>query len=151
VHVCNQSDLASRHVVEKSFQRSFSEEIMGEHNSSVTTVNSRSYLVGLHQWNERATSPHAPHIVIKTDASDSGWGAVMDHQMAAGSWDNWMKKQLINYQELMAVHLAIQSFKGTIKDSVVLIRSDNTATVAAINHFSSPVDHFTNWQEKSSI
>ncbi len=53
------------------------------------------------------------HAVVFTDASATGWGAT--------------------YNELLAVHLALSRLRGHLQGKEVLVRTDNTATVAYIN------------------
>ncbi|KAL0187989.1 hypothetical protein M9458_015088, partial [Cirrhinus mrigala] len=60
-------------------------------------------------------------IVVTTDASKTGWGATCNRQAASGVWTGPRLFWHINCLELLAVLLALR-------------RSDNTATVAYINH-----------------
>ena len=71
--------------------------------------------------------------MVTTDASLSGWGATLDGWTASGRWEPSMKKAHINYLELMAVFLALKHFRSRIGGCHVLVRSDNTTTVAYIN------------------
>ncbi len=65
------------------------------------------------------------HVVFSTDASTTGWGA-----MGNGPQLQWH----INCLELLAVWLALRRFRTLLHDKHILVRSDNTATVAYINH-----------------
>ncbi|KAL0175185.1 hypothetical protein M9458_031153, partial [Cirrhinus mrigala] len=60
-------------------------------------------------------------IVVTTDASKTGWGATCNGQAASGVWTGPRLFWHMNCLELLAVLLALR-------------RSDNTATVAYINH-----------------
>ncbi|KAL0157267.1 hypothetical protein M9458_048513, partial [Cirrhinus mrigala] len=60
-------------------------------------------------------------IIVTTDASKTGWGATCNGQAASGVWTGPRLFWHINCLELLAVLLALR-------------RSDNTATVAYINH-----------------
>ncbi|KAL0198547.1 hypothetical protein M9458_007087, partial [Cirrhinus mrigala] len=60
-------------------------------------------------------------IIVTTDASKTGWGATCNGQAASGVWTGSRLFWHINCLELLAVLLALR-------------RSDNTATVAYINH-----------------
>ncbi len=53
---------------------------------------------------------------------------------AAGLWTGSRLQWHINCLELLAVWLALRRFKGLLHDKHVLVRTDNTATVAYINH-----------------
>ncbi|KAL0179664.1 hypothetical protein M9458_025106, partial [Cirrhinus mrigala] len=60
-------------------------------------------------------------IIVTTDASKTGWGATCNGQAASGVWTGPRLFWHINCLELLAVLLALR-------------RTDNTATVAYINH-----------------
>ncbi|KAI2665918.1 Transposon Ty3-G Gag-Pol polyprotein [Labeo rohita] len=74
------------------------------------------------------------HIIGTTDASKTGWGAVCNGQAASGVWTGPQLHWHINCLELLAVLLALRRFRPLIQGKHVLVRSDNTATVAYINH-----------------
>ncbi len=74
------------------------------------------------------------HVVVSTDASAMGWGAMCNGHAAAGLWTGSRLQWHINCLELLAVRLALRRFKGLLHDKHVLVRTDNTATVAYINH-----------------
>ncbi len=74
------------------------------------------------------------HIVVSTDASATGWGAICNGHAAAGFWTGPQLQWHINYLELLAVWLALRRFRTLLHEKHVLVRSDNTATVAYINH-----------------
>ena len=83
-----------------------------------------------------------PHtVVVTTDASSLGWGAVLEGMIEGerrygtvqGKWDCWKVAWHINNLELMAVQLALAHFVNTLKSQMVLVRSDNTTTCAYIN------------------
>ncbi|KAL0152766.1 hypothetical protein M9458_052489 [Cirrhinus mrigala] len=73
-------------------------------------------------------------IVVTTDASKTGWGATCNGQAASGVWTGPRLFWHINCLELLAVLLALRRFRPMIQGKHVLVRSDNTATVAYINH-----------------
>ncbi|KAI2647961.1 ORF V: Enzymatic polyprotein [Labeo rohita] len=73
-------------------------------------------------------------IVVTTDASKTGWGAVCNGQSASGVWKGPRLHWHINCLELLAVLLALRRFRPLIQGKHVLVQSDNTATVAYINH-----------------
>ncbi len=74
------------------------------------------------------------HVVVSTDASAMGWGAMCNGHAAAGLWTGSRLQWHINCLELLAVWLALRHFKGLLHDKHVLVRTDNTATIAYINH-----------------
>ncbi|KAL0149293.1 hypothetical protein M9458_055331 [Cirrhinus mrigala] len=74
------------------------------------------------------------HVVVHTDASTTGWGAVCNGQAASGSWTGPRLLWHINCLELLAVLLVLHRFLPMLRHKHVLVRTDNTATVAYINH-----------------
>ena len=73
------------------------------------------------------------HVVVTTDASNTGWGATCNGQAASGSWTGPRLLWHINCLELLAVHLALRRFRPLLLDKHVLVRTDNTAAVSYIN------------------
>ncbi len=74
------------------------------------------------------------HVVVSTDASATGWGAMCNGHTAAGLWTGPQLQWHINCLELLAVWLALRRFRTLLHEKHILVRSDNTATVAYINH-----------------
>ncbi len=74
------------------------------------------------------------HVVVSTDASVMGWGAMCNGHAAAGLWTGPQLQWHINCLELLAVWLALRRFRTLLHEKHILVRSDNTATVAYINH-----------------
>ncbi|KAI2655537.1 ORF V: Enzymatic polyprotein [Labeo rohita] len=72
------------------------------------------------------------HVVMNTDASKTGWGAVCNGQAASGSWTGPRLQWHISCLELLAVLLALRRFLPMLRDKHVLIRTDNVPTVAYI-------------------
>ncbi|KAL0149356.1 hypothetical protein M9458_055394, partial [Cirrhinus mrigala] len=87
-------------------------------------------------WRFPATRPffRPEHLVVYTDASSTGWGAVCNGQAASGSWTGPRLQWHINCLELLAVLLALRRFRLMLRHKHVLVRTDSTATVAYINH-----------------
>ncbi len=73
------------------------------------------------------------HAVVFTDASATGWGATYNRHAVSGLWTGPQLHWHINCLELLAVRLALGRLKGPLHGKHVLIRTDNTATVAYIN------------------
>ncbi len=67
------------------------------------------------------------HVVVSTDASAMGWGAMCNGHAAAGLWTGPRLQWHIN---CLAVWLALRRFKSLLHNKQVLVRTDNTATVA---------------------
>ena len=78
-----------------------------------------------------------PFMIIQTDASTLGWGAVYGDQEVGGRWTSLESTSHINILELQAAFFALKSFcRDTIKGHVQL-QIDNTTAVAYINNMGS--------------
>ncbi len=73
------------------------------------------------------------HAVVFTDASTTGWGATYNGHAVSGVWTGPQLHWHINCLELLAVRLALSRLRGRLERKDVLVRTDNTATVAYIN------------------
>ncbi|XP_067245130.1 uncharacterized protein, partial [Chanodichthys erythropterus] len=73
-------------------------------------------------------------VMLTTDASLTGWGAIMSGRSAQGLWEDHQLSWHINRLEMMAVFLALKHFLPDLRGFHVLVRTDNTAVVAYINH-----------------
>ncbi len=73
------------------------------------------------------------HAVVFTDASSTGWGATYNGHAVSGVWTGPQLHWHINCLELLAVRLALSRLRGRLQRKDVLVRTDNTATVAYIN------------------
>ncbi|KAL0199608.1 hypothetical protein M9458_002795, partial [Cirrhinus mrigala] len=72
-------------------------------------------------------------VVVTTDASKTGWGAVCNGHAVSGSWLGPRLQWHINCLELLTVLLALRRLRPLIQGKHVLVRIDNAATVAYIN------------------
>lgn len=78
--------------------------------------------------------------MLNTDASLSGWGAVLDRVVPArGFHAPRLRRAQINVLELATVRLALESLVGFLKsrESWVLVKSDTAVTVGAVNAMAS--------------
>ncbi|KAL0165643.1 hypothetical protein M9458_037487, partial [Cirrhinus mrigala] len=69
-------------------------------------------------------------VTLATDASLTGWGAVISGHPARGRQLTWH----INCLEMLAVFRALKHFLPDLRDRHVLVRTDNTSVVSYINH-----------------
>lgn len=72
--------------------------------------------------------------MLATDASLTGWGAVMSGHPARGLWSGRHLTWHINCLEMLAVLCALRYFLTDLRGHHVLVRTDNTAVVSYINH-----------------
>lgn len=99
------------------------------------------WVQSLDSWNGRLLLPPAQFdFQLLTDASESGWGAVLSEpacRTASGAWCPAVSSESSNYRELFAVYLALLSFKSSLGGKKVEILSDNITAVALINKLGS--------------
>ncbi|TRY93182.1 hypothetical protein DNTS_006308, partial [Danionella cerebrum] len=79
-------------------------------------------------------SSHPNRVVVTTDASKTGWGAMCGSHRESGAWTGRHSCWHINRLELVAVILALRRFCPLLRGRHVLVRTDSTAVVAYINH-----------------
>ena len=66
------------------------------------------------------------------DASDKGFGGVWQNKTVQGLWSHDEATQSINWQELQAIKLTLQTLKH-LRQTTVLIRTDNMTASAYVN------------------
>ena len=73
-----------------------------------------------------------PSHTIFTDASLSGWGSHVEPEglLFHGVWTETQSQLHINMLEMMAISMALKEALHTIKNSTVLVSTDNTTVVA---------------------
>ncbi len=65
------------------------------------------------------------HVVVLTDASTTGWGAMRNGHAAAELWTGPQLQWYINFFELLAVWLVLICFKMLLHERHVLVRTNN--------------------------
>jgi len=73
-------------------------------------------------------------LLITTDASNAGWGAVFQGNNTGGPWTTKERKSHINELELKAIHFGLKSFLNNVSHEHIRIQSDNITAVAYINN-----------------
>ena len=104
-------------------------------------------------WTTNVTGSHnvltreAPTCTLTTDASKLGWGAVLGEQSTGGLWSSTENQKHINYLELFAAFLGLQTFCSSYHDCHIRLMIDNTTAVAVLNHMgtshSDPLNELT--------
>ena len=74
-----------------------------------------------------------PSLVIESDASTRGWGAMCEGARTGGPWSLEERQWHINYLEALAAFHAVKCFVRDRKNITVLLRMDNTTAVAYVN------------------
>ena len=85
-------------------------------------------------WNGRSIRTKPPDIVLESDASLLGWGALADRTATGGLWTPAERCLHINVLEMMAGTFAVQTFSKGKQDIHVHLKMDNTTAVAYVNH-----------------
>ena len=81
-------------------------------------------------------SPHTA--IIHSDASKTGWGAVLNFRLPArGFWTPSQRRHHITLLEAQAVRLALQAFVDRIRGRRILLHEDNQAVVAMLTSWTS--------------
>ncbi|KAI2644944.1 Transposon Ty3-I Gag-Pol polyprotein [Labeo rohita] len=73
-------------------------------------------------------------VMLATDTSLFGWGAVISGHPARGLWSGHHLTWHINRLEMLAVFQALKHFLPDLRDRHVLVRTDNTSVASYINH-----------------
>ena len=90
-----------------------------------------------------------PDIVITTDASSTGWGCSLGQKRTGGHWTRDEAQHHINYLELLAVFLAIQTFSDSLIGKHVKVMIDNMTALTDINHMGTSKSAMRNELTKS--
>jgi ribonuclease HI len=108
-------------------------------------------LIGELMWWGKTVTKNEPRSIVQipsqamltTDASPTGWGAVLvvgsEAVYGFGRWSPTQELMTSNAKELVAVEMGLRHFAQEIDEleiSSILIQSDNSATVADINRCS---------------
>ena len=72
-------------------------------------------------------------IMIETNASKQGWGGVCKGMRTGGKWTVTESQHHVNYLELKAAFLALQSFVRDKSNVCILIRMDNRTAITYVN------------------
>ena len=101
---------------------------------STTSVEELQWWV-LHMPHAKRQISHGlPSVIIQSDASKKGWGAVFGGQGIGGRWTASEASRHINILELEAAFFALQSFGDKITGAHIQVHLDNTTAVAYINN-----------------
>ena len=75
-----------------------------------------------------------PSMIIQTDASTLGWGAVYGDQEVGGRWTTLESTSHINILELQAAFFTVKSFCKETAKGHVRLQIDHTTAVAYVNN-----------------
>lgn len=80
-------------------------------------------------------------LVTESDASLKGWGASVEGVSTGGDWTTEEMEFSINWLELKAAFLTLQTFCAQMRDTHIRLMIDNTTAVACINKVASTKPH----------
>lgn len=84
-------------------------------------------------WNRKSLINPNPAVIIQSDASKKGWGAVCEKMCIGGIWLSGESQNHINVLELLAVTYAVKAFLKEKSDLQVLVQTDNKTAMTYIN------------------
>jgi len=93
----------------------------------------------LSQWNGKTLLFRQQTMIITSDASLQGWGAVCNGTRTGGPWGQLEQGMHINCLELLAATLAVKTFLKDCTGTSVLLQLDNQTAVAYINNMGGTV------------
>ena len=97
------------------------------------------WLEKLSQWNGKTMLFRQQTMIITSDASLQGWGAVCNGTRTGGPWGQLEQGMHINRLELLAATLAVKTFLKDRTGTSVLLQLDNQTAVAYINNMGGTV------------
>ena len=81
-------------------------------------------------WNGRTWIEELPRHTLFVDASDRGWGVVLDRQVVQQQWTRHAKQHSINWRELMAI---TEVYNHPKSEKHLLVKSGQWSKVVKIN------------------
>ena len=78
-----------------------------------------------------------PQITLYTDASTVGWGCDCQGIATGGNWSPMEAKNHINYLEMLAIKLALESFEQNVSHKHVQLMVDNMTAVNILSNMGS--------------
>ena len=97
----------------------------------------------LEYWNGLKINIAIPDIQVTTDASPWGYGAVCAEFEASGFWTKSVSRKCQNFREMMAILVAIQTFRDVLRGKSVQILTDNFSALTYINSGGGPSAQLT--------
>ena len=80
----------------------------------------------------------SPVLHFWSDASDVGWGAHLDCQVASGLWDTRQAVLSIYARELLAVQLGLFQFRSPLRGRTVVVFCDDSTAVHSLRKGGAP-------------
>ena len=77
------------------------------------------------------------------DASDIGWGAVYDGQVASWDWNDQVSFLSSNERKMLAILMALKAFSSLILGKNIQALTDNLSATPFVNHKGGPSPGFS--------
>ena len=97
------------------------------------------WISSVDSFNYREVRPELIDLQLEVDASSSCWGAVLNGLEAKGDWNSRLSSQSSNHRELLAILMALETFKDFLTGLTVEVLSDNTTAGAYVRNKGGPV------------
>ncbi|KXJ09019.1 Transposon Tf2-6 polyprotein [Exaiptasia diaphana] len=101
---------------------------------SVEAMNELRWWIMHAQQAKKCISYPTPTLLLQSDASKKGWGAVLNGRKIGGRWTPSEACKHINILELQAALFGLKSFAEDYKQTHIQLQLDNTTAVAYINN-----------------
>lgn len=96
------------------------------------------WVANLPHFKGKALVEQSPTLVILSDTSLSGWGAVCGSATAVGPWTPKDLDTYINELELLGAFHSLRCFAENLRDCSVVLKLDNTTVVFYVNKLEGP-------------
>ena len=124
----------------RELQRLKNQALQRSQSFETTVILTQEALLELDWWSTNMSSVNGksilsqePDLVMETDASMLGWGAVCDGTRTGGLWSQAERRNHINYLELLAATFAVKAFTKDRNHLHILLRMDNRTAVCYVN------------------
>jgi hypothetical protein len=115
---------------------------------SCTLTDLKWWIAAIEEWNGSPLHTQPVQVQLSTDSSGTGRGCVCVGIQASGTWDPDTANKHINYKELLAVLMGLQSFSSRVRQQSIQVLTDNSTTVAYINNMGGPVRQLSDLAEQ---
>ncbi|KAJ2939177.1 hypothetical protein O0L34_g8490 [Tuta absoluta] len=90
-------------------------------------------------WNNNCRTRSQLHLsmpchYLTTDASDLGWGAMLDNRRLQGTWTKSQEKVHCNQKEMLAILNTLKGQAENLRSKVLIIQSDNKTVIAYLRN-----------------
>ncbi|XP_046573530.1 uncharacterized protein LOC124281640 [Haliotis rubra] len=103
--------------------------------ASVCVEELKWWMTNLTNFNGKPIMTAHPDVILQTDATKKGWGAICGQRSTGGRWSEIEQSMHINVLELKAIYLALLTFCKGIKDQSIMVQVDNQTAMAYVNRF----------------